>query len=417
MEISGVNRRELVFKSLAGLAGGFLGWLPVELVSFNHSLFEAQTAATIVENFIAMAILGGLIGGTIVAAEAQTLELTPALKQRFVRGFVVCLVMSLPANYFANILFRDILNASGVTDPRQIPIFLLVCARVVGWAVLGLMLGAGVGIATSSPPNILKGAAGGWVGGFIGGLAFDIISVGFGGLPSRMIGFSLIGLAIGLFIGLVQELTKNAWLKVESGRLRGREYRLERPVCFAGRAEECEVGLFGDASVLPQHARIEHHGPDFIIKDLSHQEGTFVNGARTETTTLKEGDVIRIGNYELRFHLRKALGGVRGILPQPALSSVGAVNGPYLTDADGRRIAVRPGGVTRLGRALDNDIVLQDNSVSRHHASITQLNGTFRVSDLGSHNGTYVRGERVTETGLADGDSVKFGEANFVFHA
>ena len=48
----------------------------------------------------------------------------------------------------------------------------------------------------------------------------------------------MIGLAIGLFIGLVQELTKAAWLKVEAGRLRGREFRLEKPVATIGRAEE-----------------------------------------------------------------------------------------------------------------------------------------------------------------------------------
>jgi len=92
---------------------------------------------------------------------------------------------------------------------------------------MGTMLGAGVGISTLRMPNLLKGAIGGWVGGLVGGVLFDPLGslmasgIGSEGLASRFIGLCSIGLAIGLFIGLVQELTKAAWLTVEQGRLKG----------------------------------------------------------------------------------------------------------------------------------------------------------------------------------------------------
>ena len=64
-----LNRRELVFKALAGLAGGALGWIPVELSSHGHSLTEQLSTAAVVASYIAMAILSGLVGGFILAAE------------------------------------------------------------------------------------------------------------------------------------------------------------------------------------------------------------------------------------------------------------------------------------------------------------------------------------------------------------
>ena len=92
------------------------------------------------------------------------------------------------------------------------------------------------------------------------------------------------------------------------------------------------------------------------------------------------------------------------------------VEGPSLIDASGQPYAVRAGAVTRIGRALDNEIVISHSSVSRHHASIENSNGVFAVKDLNSQNGTFVGSRRVTEpTRVSDGDPVRFGDAQFIF--
>ena len=65
-----------------------------------------------------------------------------------------------------------------------------------------------------------------------------------------------------------------------------------------------------------------------------------------------------------------------------------------------------------IGRDADNQIVLNDKLVSRHHAQLTILdNGQAMIKDLGSSNGTYVNGNRVTEVYLNSGDTVKCGPA------
>jgi VWFA-related protein len=75
---------------------------------------------------------------------------------------------------------------------------------------------------------------------------------------------------------------------------------------------------------------------------------------------------------------------------------------------------VRP-PVTAVGRAEENDLVLQSPLVSRRHARIECADGEFRLLDMGSANGTYVNGERVTDAPLTVGDVVRFADQEFRF--
>jgi hypothetical protein len=65
-------------------------------------------------------------------------------------------------------------------------------------------------------------------------------------------------------------------------------------------------------------------------------------------------------------------------------------------------------GVT-VGRATDNDVVLRDERVSRHHGRVTARRGTLVYLDLGSTNGSEVNGARVTEVVLGAGDVIRLG--------
>jgi hypothetical protein len=70
---------------------------------------------------------------------------------------------------------------------------------------------------------------------------------------------------------------------------------------------------------------------------------------------------------------------------------------------------------TRLGRAQDNDVILDDQKVSRHHAVIRQDAGRFVVADLESTNGTFVGGRRTQERILTDGDIIQLGDTTLLF--
>ena len=73
-------------------------------------------------------------------------------------------------------------------------------------------------------------------------------------------------------------------------------------------------------------------------------------------------------------------------------------------------------GTSNIGRGSDNQIVLDDPTVSRQHAWIKAEGENFRIFDVGSGNGTFVNGEQIQEPRiLENGDAIRFGDAEFIF--
>lgn len=71
--------------------------------------------------------------------------------------------------------------------------------------------------------------------------------------------------------------------------------------------------------------------------------------------------------------------------------------------------------VVMLGRLPESDVVVNDAGASRQHARISQSNGEFVLTDLGSTNGTLVNDEAVRERSLDDGDRITIGETVLEF--
>ncbi len=195
---------------------------------------------------------------------------------------------------------------------------------VVGWALVGLLVGLSLGtfdlfacLALGRDPHgalkkIFNGLVGGLLGGALGGALSLVLRASWGEVlqhkPSEMLwspsaaGFVVLGACIGLLIGLAQVLLKEAWLRVEAGFRAGRELILARPEITIGRAEKCDVGLFGDNQVERLHARIRRLGNGFFIEDAGSTHGTFVNGERVDgPRLLYRNDVVRVGRCLLRF--------------------------------------------------------------------------------------------------------------------
>jgi DNA-binding SARP family transcriptional activator len=74
------------------------------------------------------------------------------------------------------------------------------------------------------------------------------------------------------------------------------------------------------------------------------------------------------------------------------------------------------GAATRIGRLADNDVVLDDAEVSRHHAVVSDTGTSFVITDLRSANGVYVQGRRIRgSVVLADCDRIRICGHEFVF--
>lgn len=87
-----------------------------------------------------------------------------------------------------------------------------------------------------------------------------------------------------------------------------------------------------------------------------------------------------------------------------------------IEEADrGKRIIHLNQPETVIGRAPDNDVVLDESYISRHHAKIILENGKYFIEDLGSRIGTTINGGQVTKKELAFGDEISLGEIRITF--
>ena len=71
--------------------------------------------------------------------------------------------------------------------------------------------------------------------------------------------------------------------------------------------------------------------------------------------------------------------------------------------------------VTTIGSVAGNTVVLADPAVSRKHAGIRKVEGSYELADLGSTNGVYVNGQKVPKKTLEPGDIIRVGNTEAVF--
>ena len=103
--------------------------------------------------------------------------------------------------------------------------------------------------------------------------------------------------------------------------------------------------------------------------------------------------------------------------PADALEDLG-ITGPALVVRSGGGRAgetFHPEGETTIGRSPDCGIFLDDVTVSRKHAVVSERDGVFLVEDQGSLNGTFVNRKRVESAQLEDGDELQIGKYRLTF--
>lgn len=73
------------------------------------------------------------------------------------------------------------------------------------------------------------------------------------------------------------------------------------------------------------------------------------------------------------------------------------------------------GALITIGRASDNDVIVDDPIVSRHHCQLKLQHGAYSFADLGSRNGSTVNGQPVQEVALGPGDVIQIGDTTLEF--
>ncbi len=176
-----------------------------------------------------------------------------------------------------------------------------VLGRSFAWGLVGVAMGLGQGIALRSNRLLTFGLIGGIAGGVLGGLLFDPIDLlrDSASAPSshisRMVGITVIGLAVGAMIGIVELLARDAWLRMEQGPLAGKEFLVFKDVMRIGGSARSDIYLFNDPLVLDHHATLRASGEAIEIESADQRKQVLVNDRPVRQARLRHGDRIGIG--------------------------------------------------------------------------------------------------------------------------
>jgi ABC transport system ATP-binding/permease protein len=195
------------------------------------------------------------------------------------------------------------------------------------------------------------------------------------------------------------------------------------------------IGRDAKADVVVSHERASRRHavvrPDkaagWVLEDLS-SNGTFSGGSRLNALTVNSTTVVHLGHPRDGVPVRLTLEPPNHSTPgsdnsraarSDKRSAASAVSASAL--GEGRSgilgefsAAYEPANRTRIGRAPDNDIVIPDLLVSRHHAELRQSRSALEIVDLGSSNGVFLDGTLVQRRSVVhEGSIISIGHHLF----
>lgn len=168
-----------------------------------------------------------------------------------------------------------------------------------------------------------------------------------------------------------------------------------------------------DPRVSWHHAVLHVDRGHWALDDVGSTNGTYDGqGHRVRHLEVGPGSMLRFGNPQ-DGPRASLLAVARPATPQKAArpSALTAITGSYRQPTTVRPLPER---TVRIGRARDNDLVVEDLSVSRSHAALrTRPDGRHEIEDLGSHNGTFLNGQPVLTAVVEPGDLIGIGHSVF----
>ena len=311
---------------LAGALAGFLAWVLTDLTGWFSDVLNAREVVNGGKYLLYGAIFGLLLGLLLAVVDTLALGSRRRILETLALGAAIGAAGGWFGLWLGQAVYGAITGSGGNAVTNAGRFLVLLFARALGYSLIGASVGAAQGVVGRSAVIARQGAFGGFVGGLLGGTAYEIGNgLGFPSSLSRLIALAATGALAGFFVGLVQNLLKQAWIRVVLGRNEGKEYLIAKPITTIGRSELADIGLFGDPAIAPTHAAIESLPAQNRHRLRAVMEGgkrdaqfapPLVNGQPVAGEQwLADGDTIQLGKRTLLFHEKATR---RGAAPMPA---------------------------------------------------------------------------------------------------
>jgi len=134
--------------------------------------------------------------------------------------------------------------------------------------------------------------------------------------------------------------------------------------------------------------------------------------------SFRRDTALRAGDFEIASSTEKSQDSGAPQQPRPSVPAAPSrqpVRLQPVLDIEGQRYSLNAPSII-LGRSSDADIHIEDTGVSRRHLEVRTANGVTSAVDLGSTNGSYVNGQKVSgSTELTDGSTITMGRTKIIF--
>ena len=203
-------------------------------------------------------------------------------------------------------------------------------------------------------------------------------------------------------------------LKMLRGPEPGREIPLEGELLLIGRGRKNDI-IIQDNEVSRTHCRLVRVLDDYEIHDMNSTNGTFVNGKQVTPGgwLLHAHSIVELGDsITLEYLPTEFATGTNP--PVPGAVATGDNTNYYLvikqTSLLQPEIYLLDRATLSMGRDVDNEIVLQEPEVSRHHMRLVYTEDGYAIEDLNTMNGTWVNDRRLIQQRiLRVNDMVRIG--------
>ena len=275
----------------AGALGGSAAWIFILWVS-------AVVDQGLLTEIMLGALAGMFIGAFIWSHEALSGRQYGAAMKRAAYGALAGLFGGATGAGLGNTAFAALGNIVAELGGFKASLGMALSVAL-GWAILGATVGLCGGLMIRSRERAFYGLFGGALGGLFGGALFYELSAT--SMWSALAGLLFLGMSIGGFISLVEEAFVSATLKVVKGRHLGRAFPLLKDLNVVGRDDRSDVCLSGAEGVSLEHAVIKRNKGHFSIETDEQGKAVYVNQKMTRSSSLKDGDVVRVGSVLLLF--------------------------------------------------------------------------------------------------------------------
>ncbi len=286
-----------VFLCLIGVIAGLAAWPFAE----TAMIYQAYFPSFLIFSIVVGLIFGLFMGSFFASSEGIILADKSKIFKGMITGAFVGLIggiIGFLAGQFALfIIGQTLIHSMKSFNKIGLPI-----SRAVGWSILGIFIGITEGIRSSSMKKISIGIIGGFLGGAVGGLTSEFLKQVIPNvLFARLIGLLIFGFFIGLFYGFVEKRLSYGVLRVLNGIYKGKEYLINQRKMKMGFSSKNDITLSEYSEIDENHAQVYIKKDDVYIKSLAKSAPVKVNDETISDHLLKFGDVVKVGEAKLLY--------------------------------------------------------------------------------------------------------------------